>query len=80
MNLEGRKISLVQELLRIDNEKLLVAIENLLSKSKTEIFEENLQPMSSQDFKNEIDKAVADEENNKLVTAKDLEKNIQKWS
>lgn len=80
MNLEARKISLIQEFLRIDNEKLITALENLLYKTKTEFFEENLKPMSLEDFNREIDKAINDEEKNRLIPAEDLKKKIQKWT
>lgn len=80
MSLEARKISLVQEFLRIDSEKLITALENLLDKTKTEFFEENLKPMSLEDFNKEIDKAINDEENNRLIPAEFLKKKIQKWT
>ena len=80
MNLEARKIALGQEFLRIDNERLITALENLLYKTKTEFFEENLKPMSLEDFNKEIDKAIDDEENNRLIPAEDLKKKIQKWT
>jgi hypothetical protein len=79
MNLEARKISLVQEFLRIDNEKIINALENLLHKSKSEIFEQNLKPMSLEQFNQEIDDAIDDEKNNRLTEAKDLKGKIQKW-
>ena len=80
MNLEARKISLVQEFLKTDNEKLITALENLLYKRKTEFFEENLKPMSLEVFNKEIDKAINDEEDNRLIPAEDLKKKIQKWT
>lgn len=79
MNLEARKISLVQEFLRIDNENLITVFENLLSKTKTEFFEQNLKPMSVEDFNKEIDAALDDEENNRLIPAENLKKKIQDW-
>lgn len=79
MNLEARKISLIQEFLRIDNEKVISALENLLHKSKSESFEENLKPMSLDQLNNEIDKAIDDENNDRLINAKDLKNKIQKW-
>ena len=79
MNLEARKISLVQEFLRIDNEKIINALENLLHKSKSEIFEQNLKPMSLEQFNKEIDEAIDDEINNRITEAKDLKDKIQKW-
>lgn len=80
MNLEARKISLVQEFLRIDNEKIISALENFLYKNKSEIFEQNLNPMSLEQFNREIDQALEDEKNNRIISAKDLKQKIQKWS
>ncbi|WP_434979132.1 hypothetical protein [Daejeonia sp. YH14] len=80
MNLEARKISLVQEFLRIDNEKIISALENFLYKNKSEFFEQNLNPMSLEQFNREIDQALEDEKNNRIISAKDLKQKIQKWS
>ncbi|WP_396174489.1 hypothetical protein [Flavobacterium sp.] len=79
MNLEARKISLVQEFLRVDNEKIIIALENLLHKRKSELFEENLKPMSLKQFNDEVDQAIDDEENSRLISAQDLKKKVQKW-
>lgn len=80
MNLESRKISLIQEFLRIDNEKIINALENLLHTSKSEIFESNLKPMSIVEFNLEIDNAIRDEESGRLIKANDLKNKIKKWS
>lgn len=79
MNLEARKISLVQEFLRIDNEKIITALENLLHKRKSELFEENLKPMSVKQFNDEIDLAIEDDKNNRLISAQDLKSKVEKW-
>ena len=78
MNLEARKISLVQEFLRIDNEKMISALENFLRKNKSEQFEKNLKPMSLEQLNFEIDKALDDEKNNRLISAKNLKDKILK--
>lgn len=79
MNLEARKILLVQEFLRIDNEKMISTLENLLHKIKSENFDKNLKPMSLEQFNNEIDKAINDEAYERIINAKDLKSKIQKW-
>ncbi|MBA5791698.1 hypothetical protein H1R17_10775 [Flavobacterium sp. xlx-214] len=79
MNLEARKISLAQEFLRIDNEKIISALENFLHKNKSDFFEENLEPMSVEQFNKEIDQALEDEKNNRTISSKDLKAQIQKW-
>lgn len=79
MNLEARKISLVQEFLRIDNEKIINALENELHKIKSEDFDKNLKPMSLDKFNDEINKAVADADHNRITSITDLKNKIQKW-
>ena len=45
-----------------------------MHKSKSELFEENLKPMSLNQFNNEIDSALDDEKNNRLTDVEDLKK------
>ena len=80
MNLEARKILLIQEFLRIDNEKIIGALENFFYKTQSENFEKNLKPMSLEQFYQEIDQSLEDEKNNHLMLAKDLKQKIQEWS
>lgn len=80
MNLEAKKISFIQEFLRIDNEKIINALENLLHKSKSEFFEDNLKPMTVEQLNIEIEQALDDEKNNRVTKAKDLKQKIQEWS
>jgi hypothetical protein len=79
MNLEARKILLVQEFLRLDNENIISALENILYKSKSEVFEEGLKPMSIEQFNAEIDEALDDEKNNRLTSARDLKLKVKGW-
>ena len=80
MNIEARKISLIKEFLKIDNEKIISAIENFLHQSNSKNLEQNIKPMSLEDFYNEIDKAVEDEKNNRISFVKDLKKKIKEWN
>jgi len=80
MNIEAKKLSFIQEFLRIDNEKIINALEALLYKSKSEVFEEKMKPMSIEQLNSEIDTAIEDEKNNRFTNAKDLKQKIQEWS
>lgn len=80
MNIEAKKLPFIQEFLRIDNEKIINALENLLHKSKSEVFEEKMKPMSIEQLNSEIDTAIEDEKNNRFTNAKDLKQKIQEWS
>lgn len=73
-------MSFIQEFLRIDNENIINALENLLRSSKSDIFEANLKPMTLEQLNSEIDSALEDEKSNKITKAKDLKQKIQKWS
>ena len=79
MNLEARKLSFIQDYLRIDNEKILSAVENFFYKTKSELFEENLKPMSMEQFNKEINQALEDEANGRITKAGDLKERINKW-
>ena len=80
MDLQSRKLSFIQEFLRVQNEDIIQGLEKLLQKRKTELFEKNLEPMSLEQFNAEIDQALDDYNNEKVITASDLKAKIQKWN
>ncbi len=79
MDLEERKISFVQEFLRLQNEEIVSGLENFLRKRKAEMIEEDLKPMSVEEFNKEIDQAIDDSKNNRITKATDLKLKVQKW-
>jgi hypothetical protein len=80
MDLETRKISFVIEFLKLQNEEIISGLENLLRKRKAELIEENLSPMTIEQYNEEIDKALEDSKNGRMIKATDLKTKIQKWS
>lgn len=79
MDLETRKISFVQEFLRLQNEEIVSGLEKLLRKRKTELIEKNMKPMSMKQYNSEIDHAMEDSKNGRMIKAKDLKAKILKW-
>lgn len=79
MDLEARKISFVQEFLRLENEELVNKLENLLHEQKVELLDLNMKPMSSDQFNKEIDQSLNDAAKGRVTSAKDLKSRIQKW-
>tara|TARA_R110002049_G_scaffold71900_1_gene184826 strand:- start:1729 stop:1971 length:243 start_codon:yes stop_codon:yes gene_type:complete len=79
MDLEARKISFVQEFLRLQNEEIVSGLEKLLRKRKTELIEKNLKPMSMEQYNAEIDQAMDDSKNGRMIKATDLKAKTQKW-
>lgn len=78
MNLETRKIEFVQDFLRINNEKLISSLEDLLRLKKAKIYEDLLSPMSIDQLENDIDTALHDSENNKGLDALALKNKYKK--
>lgn len=79
MDLEARKISFVQEFLRLQNEEIVSGLENLLRERKIELIEKNLKPMSMEQYNAEVDQALEDSKNGRMTKATDLKSKIQKW-
>ena len=80
MNLETRKLSFIQEILRIQSEKTITRLETILRKEKTVIEFENIQPMTMKKFNQRIDKSLEDSKKGKLTEVNDLISEIDKWS
>ncbi|WP_299051760.1 hypothetical protein [uncultured Polaribacter sp.] len=80
MDLEARKITFVQEFLRLQNVEIVSGLENLLRKRKAELIEKNFKPMTMELYDAEIDQAMEDSKNDRMIKATDLKAKIQKWS
>jgi hypothetical protein len=80
MNLEARKISFVQEFLRLQNEEIVIGLEKLLHKRKAELIEKDMKPMSLEQFNKDIDQAEEDFKNGRYISSTDLKAKYQKWS
>jgi hypothetical protein len=80
MDLQTRKLSFIQEFLRIQNEDIISGLEKMLKKRKSELYEKNLKPMSMEQFNADIDQSLEDSANNRVISARDLKEEIKKWS
>lgn len=80
MNLEARKISFVQEFLKLQSEEIIIGLEKLMYKRKAELIENSFKPISMEQFNAEIDQAMEDSKNGRMIKATDLKTKIQKWS
>ncbi|MBI9038405.1 MAG: hypothetical protein JEY97_09755 [Bacteroidales bacterium] len=76
MNIETRKLSFIQEFLRVQNEEIICRLEKLLKKHISEQYINNQKPMDLNQFNNEIDQAMDDSENDRVIKASVLN---EKW-
>ncbi len=80
MNLEARKISFIQEFLRLQNEEIIIGLEKLLHKRKAELIDNDMKPMSLEKFNADINQSIEDSENGRFISASDLKAKAKKWS
>ena len=80
MNLEARKLSFIQEILKIQSEKTIARLEAILRNEKTVIEFENIQPMTVKKLNERIDKSLDDSKKGKLTEVNDFISEIDKWS
>lgn len=79
MDLEARKISFVQEFLRLESEEIVTHLETILHKQKVELLDHEMKSMIIDQFNKEIDQSLDDAKNGRIISAKDLQSKIQKW-
>jgi len=72
MNLETRKLSFIQEILRIQSEKTISRLEIILRKEKKTSEKQIFEPMTQNELDNRIDKSESDFRNNRFKSSSKL--------
>ena len=76
MDLQSRKIEFMQEFLKVQSEEVISRLESILRKGK----ENDLKPMTIEEFNLRIDKSMNDSENGKLIESSELKAKMEQWS
>jgi len=72
MNLETRKLSFIQEILRIQSEKTISRLETILRKEKNTSDKRIFEPMTQNELDNRIDKSESDFRDNRFKSSSKL--------
>ena len=80
MDLQTRKLELIQEFLKIQSEDVIVRLEKILKKENKRSEQEDFNPMTIEEFNSRIDQSMEDSKNGRLIKASDLKAKIDKWS
>ncbi|MEM0578040.1 hypothetical protein [Flavobacterium polysaccharolyticum] len=78
MDLQTRKLNFIQDFLKLESEKTIAQFEKLLR--NTAANEEELNPMTIDEFHKRINQSLEDVKNGKVTDANDLLTEIEKWS
>jgi hypothetical protein len=79
MDLQTRKISFVQEFLKIQSEEVVVRLEKALLKEKKNNLGKIAQPITLEELNKRIDQSMLDSENGKLTDNNELATEMQNW-
>ena len=79
MSIQARKLSLIEEFLRISDENLIEKLESLMRIERKKQFEKELKPMSMNEFHDMIEQAKLDKIEGRTVSHEDLKKRIEAW-
>jgi hypothetical protein len=79
MNIQARKLVLIEEFIRISDETLITKLESFLKKEKKIMHERVLKPMSVNEFHEMIEKAKQDSEDGKVISQQELKKKVKTW-
>ena len=79
MNIQARKLVLIEEFLRISDETLITKLESFIRQEKKISHEKNLKPMSINEFHEMIDQAKQDSESGRVISHEGLKKKVKTW-
>lgn len=79
MNIQARKLNLIEEFLRISDESIIEKLESFMITEKEKQHEKNLKPMSMRTFHEMIDQAKQDKANGRVIPHEELKERIKSW-
>lgn len=79
MNIQARKLGLIEEFLHINDESLIIKLESVIRQEKKLLHERNLKPMSLNDFHEMIDQAKRDSEAGRVISHQELKNKVKTW-
>jgi len=79
MDIQARKLHLIQEVLRVADEELIAKLEKLLRIERKKRLDKELAPMTLKEFNEIVDNSEDDFKNGKVIEAHNLLNQIDSW-
>lgn len=79
MNIQARKLILIEEFLQISDESLITKLESLIRQEKKINQEKDLKPMSLNEFHDMIDQAKRDSDAGRVISHEELKEKVKTW-
>ncbi len=79
MNIQARKLVLIEEFLRIRDEGIISQLELFFKQEKRKSLEKEISPMSLNELHAMIDQAKSDSAEGRVISHQDLKKKVKTW-
>ena len=79
MNIQARKLILIEEFLRITDESLITKLESLIRQEKQTAHEKDQKPLSLNKFHDMIDQAKQDSDAGRVISHQELKEKVETW-
>jgi hypothetical protein len=79
MNIQARKLNLIEEFLRISDESLITKLESFIKQEKKVSHERNLKPMSLNELHEMMDQAKHESDAGRVISHQELKKKVKTW-
>lgn len=80
MDLQTKKLSFIQELLRVQNEEIINKLESLLNSERKKELMKEIKPMTMEELNRIVDQSEEDSKQGKLINAREIKKEIDSWT
>ncbi|MAZ27923.1 MAG: hypothetical protein CL868_12715 [Cytophagaceae bacterium] len=80
MDLQTRKLELIKEFLKVQQEDVILQLEKILNVERKNLDSKKFDPMTEEEFNARIDASMHDAKQDNMISTKALEKEIDSWS
>jgi hypothetical protein len=77
MNIQARKLSLIEDFLSITDETFIERLESFIRTEKEKQYERELKPMPLKEFHKMIDQAKQDKANGRVISHEEVKKRVK---
>ena len=80
MDLQTKKLELIQEFLKIQSEAVISRLEKIMRKENKISEDKDFKPMTIEEFDSRIDQSMEDSKSGRLDEASEFKAKIDKWN
>lgn len=79
MDLQTRKLELIQEFLKVESEDVISRLEKIMKRENIKSEQEGFEPMTIEELNSRIDQSMEDSKKGRLIESSELKAKIDEW-